>query len=211
MITPVVAGIRDMVAGLRTLITGDANVGSHYWSHRSSRRAVVGCYWQDTNSTTKNQGRHRSVEWPIVAIGAVMVVAVVNFGKNIKALKTDWDYLLNHLRTTSAGIGDVLTGNLSGWWGKVRTTWGKNIDYLRDKVGAVLAYFTGKKERNRANAGRTGGGTAANEMTGSAGAMQEVAASAAIAASSVDNLTTSFKELGKGTGRPPRLRLHPMM
>ena len=34
-------------------------------------------------------------------------------------------------------------------------------------------------------------------MTGSAGAMQEVAKSAAIAASSVDNLTTSFKELGE--------------
>ena len=140
VITPVVAGIRDMVAGLRTLSPGDADVGSHYWSHRSSRRAVVGCYWQDTEQPyRKIKVAIAALSGPIVAIGAVMVVAVVNFGKNIKALKTDWDYLLNHLRTTSAGIGDVLTGNLSGWWGKVRTTWGKNIDYLRDKWEQFIA------------------------------------------------------------------------
>jgi hypothetical protein len=196
VITPVVAGIRDMVAGLRTLspemqtlvVTTGAIVAA-----AGPLLVVIG---KILKMLPLIKVAIASLSGPIVAIGAVMVVAVVNFGKNIEALKTDWDYLLNHLRTTSAGIGDVLTGNLSGWWGKVRTTWGKNIDYLRDKWAQFIAYFTGEKGTGQTQEGLEAA-LAANEMTGSAGAMQEVAASAAIAASSVDNLTTSFKELGE--------------
>ncbi len=196
IITPVIAGIRDMVAGLRTLspemqtlvVTTGAIVAA-----AGPLLIVIG---KILTALPKIKVAIAALSGPIVAIGAAMVLAVVNFGKNIEALKTDWDYLLNHLRTTSAGIGDVLTGNLSGWWSKVSTTWGKNIDYLRDKWEQFIAYFTGKKGLNQSQAGLEAA-LAANEMTGSAGAMQEVATSAAIAASSVDNLTTSFKELGE--------------
>ena len=193
VITPVVAGIRDMVAGLRTLSPEMQTLVVTTGAIAAAAGPLLVVIGKILTALPKIKVAIAALTGPIVAIGAVMVTAVVNFRKNIEALKTDWDYLLNHLRTTSAGIGDVLTGNLSGWWGKVRTTWGKNIDYLRDKWEQFIAYFTGKKEDD----GGTPAWYTANEMTGSAGAMQVVATSAEVAASSVDNLTTSFKELGK--------------
>jgi len=196
VITPVVAGIRDMVAGLRTLSPEMQTLVVTTGAIAAAAGPLLIVIGKILTALPKIKVAIAALSGPIVAIGAVMVTAVVNFGKNIEALKTDWDYLLNHLRTTSAGIGDVLTGNLSGWWGKVRTTWGKNIDYLRDKWEQFIAYFTGEKGTGQTQAGLEAA-LAANEMIGSAGAMQEVATSAAIAASSVDNLTTSFKELGE--------------
>ena len=196
VITPVVAGIRDMVAGLRTLSPEMQTLVVTTGAIAAAAGPLLVVIGKILTYLPKIKIAIAALSGPIVAIGAVMVVAVVNFGKNIEALKTDWDYLLNHLRTTSAAIGDVLTGNLSGWWSKVSTTWGKNIDYLRDKWEQFIAYFTGKKGLKQSQEGLEAA-LAANEMTGSAGAMQEVSTSAAIAASSVDNLTTSFKELGK--------------
>ena len=196
VITPVVAGIRDMVAGLRTLSPEMQTLVVTTGAIAAAAGPLLIAIGKILTALPKIKVAIAALSGPIAAIGAAMVVAVVNFGKNIEALKTDWDYLLNHLRTTSAGIGDVLTGNLSGWWGKVRTTWGKNIDYLRDKWNQFIAYFTGDKGLKQSQEGLEAA-LAANEMTGSAGAIQEVSKSAAIASSSVDNLTTSFKELGK--------------
>jgi hypothetical protein len=196
VITPVVAGIRDMVAGLRTLSPEMQTLVVTTGAITAAAGPLLIVIGKILTYLPKIKVAIAALNGPIVAIGAAMVVAVANFGKNIEALKTDWDYLLNHLRTTSAAIGDVLSGNLSGWWSKVRTTWGKNIDYLRDKWEQFIAYFTGKKGLNQSQA-ELEAALAANEMTGSAGAMQEVATSAAIAASSVDNLATSFKELGE--------------
>lgn len=196
VITPVVAGIRDMVAGLRTLSPEMQTLVVTTGAIAAAAGPLLIVIGKILTALPKIKVAIAALSGPIVAIGVVMATAVVNFGKNIEALKTDWDYLLNHLRTTSAGIGDVLTGNLSGWWGKVRTTWGKNIDYIRDKWDQFIAYFTGEKRTGQTQAGLEAA-LAANEMTGSAGAMQEVAKSAAIAASSVDNLTTSFRELGE--------------
>lgn len=196
VITPVVAGIRDMVAGLRALSPEMQTLVVTTGAIAAAAGPLLIVIGKILTALPKIKVAIAALSGPIVAIGAVMVTAVVNFGKNIEALKTDWDYLLNHLRTTSAGIGDVLTGNLSGWWGKVRTTWGKNIDYIRDKWDQFIAYFTGEKGRGQTQAGLEAA-LAANEMTGSAGAMQEVAKSADVAASSVDNLTTSFREMGE--------------
>lgn len=196
VITPVVAGIRDMVAWLRELSPEMQTLVVTTGAIAAAAGPLLIFIGKILTALPKIKVAIAALSAPIVAIGVVMVTAVVNFGKNIEALKTDWDYLLNHLRTTSEGIGDVLTGNLSGWWGKVRTTWGKNIDYLRDKWEQFIAYFTGKKGTGQTQAGLEAA-LAANEMTGSAGAIQEVAKSADVAASSVDNLTTSFRELGE--------------
>src|SRR5699024_1587974 len=46
------------------IITRDANVGSHYWSHHSSRRAVVDYYWQDIKDVTTDKGCDSIVKWP---------------------------------------------------------------------------------------------------------------------------------------------------
>lgn len=133
---------------------------------------------------------------PIVAIGAVMVTAVVNFGKNIEAIRTDFDFFTEHIKTASAGIGDVLSGNFSGWWEKVQSTWRKNIEYLKDKLRQLKEYFTGVDEI-KLDQTALEAALAANEMTGSAGAMQAVKKEAADTAEKVDKLTSSMKELTK--------------
>ncbi len=192
VITPVVAGIRDMVAWLRTLSPEMQTLVVTTGAIAAAAGPLLVVIGKILIALPKIKVAIAALSGPIVAIGAVMVVAVINFGKNIKALKTDWDYLLNHLRTTSAGIGDVLTGNLSGWWGKVRTTWGKNIDYLRDKWEQFIAYFTGKK-----GTGQTQAGLEAANAGMMAGALGGIAEAADSTTASVDNLTTSFKKLSK--------------
>jgi hypothetical protein len=91
---------------------------------------------------------------PIGIVSAAVVVMAINFHKNIDAIRTDWDFLHEHMRTTSAAFGDIISGNFSGWWDKVRATFDKNIDYIQKKWQQFKEYFTGKEEVGAA--GETG-------------------------------------------------------
>ena len=186
IITPIISKLSDFVGSLRTLspemqsmIVGIAGV-----------TAVAGPLLVVIGSILKAlpllKAGFVALTGPIGAIAVTMTVVAVNFHKNIEALKTDWDYLLDYLRTTSAGIGDLLSGNFSGWWEKVQLTWRKNIEYLKVKLRQLKEYYTGVDEI-KLDQTALEAALAANEMTGSAGAMQAVK-------KEVDNLNESLEE-----------------
>ena len=198
IITPIISKLADLVGSLRSLspemqsmIVGIAGV-----------TAVAGPLLIVIGNILKAlpliKAALVALTGPLGAIAVTMTVVAVNFHKNIEAIRTDFDFFTEHIKTTSAGIGDVLSGNFSGWWEKVQSTWRKNIEYLKDKLRQLKEYFTGVDEI-KLDQTALEAALAANEMTGSAGAMQAVKKEAADTAENVDKLTSSMKELTKVT------------
>lgn len=86
---------------------------------------------------------------PIGMLGASMVVVAVNFHKNVEMIKTDWDFLSDHLQRTSKIMGDVLKGDLTGWWDEVQNTWNTNSEMLGTKFQQIKEYFTGVQKSSQ--------------------------------------------------------------
>ena len=114
----------------------------------------------------------------------------------VEYVKDDWERLKESLSVTSSSIGKLMKGDFNGWMGDVKKSFDLTIDYLKNRWQQLKGIFEDDKIGNPDQESSPAWYTA-NEMTGSAGAMQKVAKSAEMAASSVDNLTKSFKELGE--------------
>ena len=129
----------------------------------------------------------------VAAITAATALIITHWDELKKTSKVatdsivgDWNYMADHLKTVSASIGKVVRGDFAGWWEDVRTTFDNNIEYLRKKwegLQKILGIWKG--DSKAANAGM---------MAGALGGIEEAADNTT---ASVDNLTTSFKELGE--------------
>ena len=196
VITPVISGLRDIVAGIRTMSPEMQTLTVGIAATVAAIGPLLIGLGKLLQLLPQIKIAASALIGPLGAIAVTMTVVAVNFHKNIEAIRTDFDFFTEHIKTTSAGIGDVLSGNFSGWWEKVQSTWGKNIEYLKDKLRQLKEYFTGVDEIKLDQAALEAA-LAANEMTGSAGAMQAVKKEAADTAEKVDKLTSSMKELTK--------------
>mgnify|MGYP000923686683 FL=1 len=196
VITPVISGLRDIVAGIRTMSPEMQTLTVGIAATVAAIGPLLIGLGKLLQLLPQIKIAASALIGPLGAIAVTMTVVAVNFHKNIEAIRTDFDFFTEHIKTTSAGIGDVLSGNFSGWWEKVQSTWRKNIEYLKDKLRQLKEYFTGIDEIKLDQAALEAA-LAANEMTGSAGAMQAVKKEAADTAEKVDKLTSSMKELTK--------------
>ena len=196
VITPVISGLRDIVAGIRTMSPEMQTLTVGIAATVAAIGPLLIGLGKLLQLLPQIKIAASALIGPLGAIAVTMTVVAVNFHKNIEAIRTDFDFFTEHIKTASAGIGDVLSGNFSGWWEKVQSTWGKNIEYLKDKLRQLKEYFTGVDEIKLDQAALEAS-LAANEMTGSAGAMQAVKKEAADTAEKVDKLTSSMKELTK--------------
>ncbi len=196
VITPVISGLRDIVAGIRTMSPEMQTLTVGIAATVAAIGPLLIGLGKLLQLLPQIKIAASALIGPLGAIAVTMTVVAVNFHKNIEAIRTDFDFFTEHIKTTSAGIGDVLSGNFSGWWEKVQSTWRKNIEYLKDKLRQLKEYFTGVDEIKLDQAALEAA-LAANEMTGSAGAMQAVKKEAADTAEKVDKLTSSMKELTK--------------
>ena len=196
VITPVISGLRDIVAGIRTMSPEMQTLTVGIAATVAAIGPLLIGLGKLLQLLPQIKIAASALIGPLGAIAVTMTVVAVNFHKNIEAIRTDFDFFTEHIKTTSAGIGDVLSGNFSGWWEKVQSTWRKNIEYLKDKLRQLKEYFTGVDEI-KLDQTALEAALAANEMTGSAGAMQAVKKEAADTAEKVDKLTSSMKELTK--------------
>lgn len=196
VITPVISGLRDIVAGIRTMSPEMQTLTVGIAATVAAIGPLLIGLGKLLQLLPQIKIAASALIGPLGAIAVTMTVVAVNFHKNIEAIRTDFDFFTEHIKTASAGIGDVLSGNFSGWWEKVQSTWRKNIEYLKDKLRQLKEYFTGIDEIKLDQAALEAA-LAANEMTGSAGAMQAVKKEAADTAEKVDKLTSSMKELTK--------------
>ena len=171
IITPIVAKIRDFVSGLRELSPEMLRIGVVIAGVVAALGPLLVLLGKILQMLPLIKASIAALTGPIGIVSAAVVVMAVNFHKNIDAIRTDWDFLTEHLKTTSAAFGDVISGNFSGWWDKVRTTFDKNTDYIQKKWQQFKEYFTGKKDNGIDQAGLDAA-LAANEMTGMAGAIE---------------------------------------
>lgn len=116
----------------------------------------------------------------VTAIVAGTALIIANWDKLkiasknvVDALISDWYYMADHLKTVSASIGKVIRGDFAGWLDDVKKTFDTNIEYLKTKWQQLKGIF---KDDLKINIDQTAleEALAANEMTGSAGAMQTV-------------------------------------
>lgn len=154
IITPIVAKIRDFVAGLRELSPEMLRIGVVIAGVVAALGPLLVLLGKILQMLPLIKAAIMALTGPIGIVSAAVVVMAINFHKNIDAIRTDWDFLHEHLKTTSAAFGDIISGNFSGWWDKVRTTFDKNTDYIQKKWQQIKEYFTGKEEVGAA--GETG-------------------------------------------------------
>lgn len=154
IITPIVAKIRDFVSGLRELSPEMLKIGVVIAGVVAALGPLLVLLGKILQMLPLIKASIAALTGPIGIVSAAVVVMAVNFHKNIDAIRTDWDFLHEHMRTTSAAFGDIISGNFSGWWDKVRATFDKNTDYIQKKWQQIKEYFTGKEEVGAA--GETG-------------------------------------------------------
>lgn len=154
IITPIVAKIRDFVAGLRELSPEALRIGVVIAGVVAALGPLLVLLGKILQMLPLIKAAIMALTGPIGIVSAAVVVMAINFHKNIEAMRTDWDFFTEHLKTTSAAFGDIISGNFSGWWDKVRTTFDKNTDYIQKKWQQFKEYFTGKVDAGAA--GETG-------------------------------------------------------
>lgn len=126
-----------------------------------------------------------------IAAGTALIIAnwdkLKIASKNVvDALISDWDYMADHFKTVSESIGKVVSGDFAGWWDDVKKTFDTNIEYLKTKWQQLKGIF---KDDLKINIDQSAleEALAANEMTGSAGAIQTVK-------KAVDDLNKSLED-----------------
>ncbi len=129
----------------------------------------------------------------VAAIAAATALIIANWDKLkvasknvVDALISDWDFMADHFKTVSASIGKVIRGDFAGWWADVKKTFDTNIEYLKTKWQQLKGIFKDDIKINIDQAALEAA-LAANEMTGSAGAIQTVK-------KTVDDLNKSLEE-----------------
>lgn len=197
IITPIVAKIRDFVSGLRELSPEMLRIGVVIAGVVAALGPLLVLLGKILQMLPLIKASIAALTGPIGIVSAAVVVMAINFHKNIEAMRTDWDFFTEHLKTTSAAFGDVLNGNFSGWWTKVSNTFTKNIDYLREKWSQFIEYFTGKKDNGIDQAGLDAA-LAANEMTGMAGAVKSLTDNIKELTPAINDTRTSFEKLVSG-------------
>jgi hypothetical protein len=184
IVTPIISKFSDFVSGLRALspemqsiIVGVAGV-----------TAVAGPLLVAIGNILKAlpliKAALAALTGPVGIVVAAIVAAtaliIANWDKLkiasknvVDALISDWDYMSDHFKTVSASIGKVIRGDFAGWWDDVKKTFDTNIEYLKTKWQQLKGIFKDDLKINIDQAALEAA-LAANEMTGSAGAMQTV-------------------------------------
>lgn len=154
IITPIISRIKEFVSGLRELSPEMLRIGVVIAGVVAALGPLLVLLGKILQMLPLIKAAIMALTGPIGIVSAAVVVMAINFHKNIDAIRTDWDFLHEHMRTTSAAFGDIISGNFSGWWDKVRATFDKNTDYIQKKWQQIKEYFTGKEEVGAA--GETG-------------------------------------------------------
>lgn len=154
IITPIIAKIKEFVSGLRELSPEMLRIGVVIAGVVAALGPLLVLLGKILQMLPLIKASIAALTGPIGIVSAAVVVMAINFHKNIEAMRTDWDFFTEHLKTTSAAFGDIISGNFSGWWDKVRATFDKNTDYIQKKWQQIKEYFTGKEEVGAA--GETG-------------------------------------------------------
>ena len=205
VITPIITSLKEFVSGIRDL----SPEAKKMIVIVAGITAAVGPLLLGLGSLLKMMpliiAGFTALTGPIgIAVTAIVAGAtlIITHWDEIKAasnnvveyVKDDWERLKESFEVTNSSIAKLMKGDFNGWMDDVKKSFGLTIDYLKNRWEQLKGIFKDDKIGNP-DQKLLDAALAANEMTGSAGAIQEVAARAAIAASSVDNLTTSFKEL----------------
>ena len=154
IITSIIAKIKEFVSGLRELSPEMLRTGVVIAGVVAALGPLLVLLGKILQMLPLIKVAIMALTGPIGIVSAAVAVMAINFHKNIDAIRTDWDFLHEHMRTTSAAFGDIISGNFSGWWDKVRATFDKNTDYIQKKWQQIKEYFTGKEEVGAA--GETG-------------------------------------------------------
>lgn len=212
VITPVVAGIRDMVAGLRTLSPEMQTLVVTTGAIAAAAGPLLIVIGKILTALPKIRLAIAALTGPIGLVGGAIILLAANFEDVVKNVTTMWNTFTSGISSSVKALVSLVTLDFKGFWTNIKAMVSNGVkwvvgqmEFMGEKLEWVLRKLGLEEWANRVNASFGGinldqsaleAALAANEMTGSAGAMQDVATSAAIAASSVDNLTTSFKELG---------------
>ena len=213
VITPVVAGIRDMVAALRTLSPEMQTLVVTTGAITAAAGPLLVVIGKILTYLPKIKVAIAALTGPIGLVGGAIILLAANFEDVVKNVTTMWNTFTSGISSSVKALISLVTLDFKGFWTNIKAMVSNGVkwvvgqmEFRGKKLEWVLRKLGLEEWANRVNASFGGinldqsaleAALAANEMTGSAGAMQEVAMSAALAASSVDNLTTSFKELGE--------------
>lgn len=213
IITPIISKLSDFVGSLRTLspemqslIVGIAGV-----------TAVAGPLLIVIGNILKAlpliKAGFVALTGPIGLVGGAIILLAANFEDVVKNVTTMWNTFTSGISSSAKALISLITLDFKGFWTNIKAMVSNGVkwfvgqmEFMGEKLEWVLRKLGLEEWANRVNASFGGinldqaaleAALVANEMTGSAGAMQTVKKEAADAAEKVDKLTSSMKELTK--------------
>jgi hypothetical protein len=183
IITPIVAGIRDFVSGIRDLspeakkvIVVVAGIAAAIGPLLLGLGSLLKMIPLITAAFTAMTGPIGIAVTAIVA-GATLIITHWNEIKAasrnvVKYIKDDWERLKESFEVTNSSIGKLMKGDFNGWMDDIKKSFNLTVDYLKNRWEQLKGIFKDDKIGNPDQKGLEAA-LAANEMTGSMGAVKK--------------------------------------
>jgi hypothetical protein len=184
IITPIVAGIRDFVSGIRDLspeakkvIVVVAGIAAAIGPLLLGLGSLLKMLPLITAGFTALTGPIGIAVTAIVA-GATLIIThwdeIKTASRNVvKYIKDDWERLKESFEVTNSSIGKLMKGDFNGWMDDIKKSFNLTVDYLKNRWEQLKGIFKDDKIGNPDQKGLEAA-LAANEMTGSMGAVKKV-------------------------------------
>lgn len=219
VITPVISGLRDIVAGIRTMSPEMQTLTVGIAATVAAIGPLLVGIGKLLQMLPLLKAGFVALTGPIGLVGGAIILLAANFEDVVKNVTTMWNTFTSGISSSVKALVSLITLDFKGFWTNIKSMVSNGVkwvvgqmEFMGGKLEWVLRKLGLEEWANRVNASFGGinldqtaleAALAANEMTGSAGAMQKVATSAVVAASSVDGLTDSMKELNAAQSFAP--------
>ena len=226
VITPVVAGIRDMVAALRTLSPEMQTLVVTTGAITAAAGPLLVVIGKILTYLPKIKVAIAALTGPIGLVGGAIILLAANFEDVVKNVTTMWNTFTSGISSSVKALVSLVTLDFKGFWTNIKAMVSNGVkwvvrqmEFMGEKLEWVLRKLGLEEWANRVNASFGGinldqsaleAALAANEMTGSAGAMQEVAIAQRWRLRPLTTLRHHSKSWERHR-KPPQPRLHPMM
>jgi hypothetical protein len=213
VITPVISGLRDIVAGIRTMSPEMQTLTVGIAATVAAIGPLLVGIGKLLQMLPLLKAGFVALTGPIGLVGGAIILLAANFEDVVKNVTTMWNTFTSGISSSVKALVSLVTLDFKGFWTNIKSMVANGVkwvvgqmEFMGEKLEWVLRKLGLEEWANRVNASFGGinldqaaleAALAANEMTGSAGAMQAVKKEAADTAEKVDKLTSSMKELTK--------------